>query len=268
MKYIHLLIVLTFFCTNTSLQGQDYTQPQAYGGNESVKWLLTQELIYPEQALDAKLNGQVMIYFTVEENGKTTDVRVAESVHPELSKEALRLFHLICWEPARYKGKAVRGQSNINIKFNIRAYKRMLRERGYTTPPFPYRPIDSSGTVYSFDKLSESAKPIYPDDCKTLADFYKKHLEYPEIALKRGLSGKVEIELIIEPSGRSSNMRILNQIGGGCDEEALRLARQLRWLPGKIDGVCVRSNIKINIIFALPKDTDYKYFPTHQGTSM
>jgi hypothetical protein len=61
---------------------------------------------------------------------------------------------------------------------------------------------------------------------------------------------------------------VIKGIGGGCDEEAQRLVQLIRWVPGQKDGVYVRSQLQISITFALPEGSDYRYFPTHQGTTV
>ena len=47
--------------------------------------------------------------------------------------------------------------------------------------------------------------------------------------------------------GSVSNARVVRGIGGGCDEEALRMVNSMpKWKPGKQNGVAVK------VIFALP----------------
>ena len=101
-----------------------------------------------------------------------------------------------------------------------------------------------------------------------MRDFILKNMSYPPAALKLGISGNVEVQLVVEPSGRSSNVRVIRGIGGGCDEEAQRLVSLLHWVPATVEGRYVRCEMRINITFALPEGSDYRYFPTHQGTSV
>ncbi len=56
---------------------------------------------------------------------------------------------------------------------------------------------------------------------------------------------------MVETSGAVSNLRTLNFLGGGCDDEAMRLARTLCWRPAVKDGQFVRSVMKLDIQFRL-----------------
>jgi protein TonB len=76
------------------------------------------------------------------------------------------------------------------------------------------------------------------------------------------------MDMVVETSGRITNLRIANSVGAGCDEEAIRLVKMLRFKPGTKDGTYVRSNIQFMISFALPDEAGYRYFPTQQGGSM
>lgn len=61
----------------------------------------------------------------------------------------------------------------------------------------------------------------------------------------------MSIEFVVETSGAVSNLRTLNFLGGGCDDEAMRLARTLCWRPAVKDGQFVRSVMKLDIQFRL-----------------
>ena len=48
-------------------------------------------------------------------------------------------------------------------------------------------------------------------------------------------------------------MKLLRGIGGGCDEEAMRVIKSLpKWKPGKQRGKAVRVSYQIPVFFKLP----------------
>lgn len=61
-----------------------------------------------------------------------------------------------------------------------------------------------------------------------------RNINYPTDAREKGKTGKVVISFIIDKSGKAKNHKILKGIGYGCDEEALRIAKDylLYWSPG------------------------------------
>ena len=68
------------------------TKPAFEGGdaNEFSKWVGTQ-LVYPQEAIDQKLEGRVILQFTVNKEGEVKDVTVLRGVNNLLDAEAVRV---------------------------------------------------------------------------------------------------------------------------------------------------------------------------------
>ena len=78
------------------------------------------------------------------------------------------------------------------------------------------------------------------------------HLHYPELARSAGIDGKVLVEFVVNEDGSVSNAKIVTSIGGGCDEEALRMvSRMPHWKPGKQNGMPVKVLFTLPIRFVL-----------------
>jgi len=83
---------------------------------------------------------------------------------------------------------------------------------------------------------------------KWLAD----NIKYPQVAKETGISGTVIVTFVVEKDGRVTNAKILKGIGGGCDEEALRVVSAMpKWKAGKQNGVPVRVQFNLPIRFTL-----------------
>ncbi|HCZ36061.1 MAG TPA: hypothetical protein DHV26_09065, partial [Cytophagales bacterium] len=68
----------------------------------------------------------------------------------------------------------------------------------------------------------------------------------------KGIQGRVFIEFVVNQNGSLSDIRPLKGIGGGCDEEAVKvMANAEAWNPGKQRGMAVRQRMVIPIIFSL-----------------
>lgn len=78
------------------------------------------------------------------------------------------------------------------------------------------------------------------------------NLSYPTDARRAGIQGRVFIEFVVNKDGSLSDLRILKGIGGGCDEEALRIvSASPAWNPGMQKGNPVRQRMVLPIIFKL-----------------
>jgi protein TonB len=88
-------------------------------------------------------------------------------------------------------------------------------------------------------------------------EYLIKNINYPKKARKAGIQGTVYITFIIEKDGKVSNVRILRGIGGGCDEESLRVVKNMpKWKPGRQRGKNVRVQYNMPLKFTLEDDNN------------
>jgi len=95
-------------------------------------------------------------------------------------------------------------------------------------------------------------KAQYPGGKTALIEFIKENLVYPQQALKKRIEGKVLIKYEVNEKGIVHNIKIVNGLGYGCDEEAMRLVQLLRYPEVKNRGLKVNTKFKISIQFQLP----------------
>ena len=94
--------------------------------------------------------------------------------------------------------------------------------------------------------------PSFPGGEAKLNDYIAKNVKYPQIARETGIQGHVFVGFVIEPDGSISNVRLLRGIGGGCDEEAIRVVKSFpKWKPGKQRGKAVRVSYQLPVFFKL-----------------
>jgi TonB family protein len=72
-------------------------------------------------------------------------------------------------------------------------------------------------------------RPTYPGGPKAMQEFLRQNLRYPEDAFKKGVEGTVSIRYEIDYKGNVTNVEVLTSVGHGCDEEAVRLAKLLKF---------------------------------------
>jgi TonB family protein len=166
------------------------------------------------------------------------------------------------WNPATRMGLAVADSGTFNMEFNIKKYNRLCKKRGYSYHLYPFEPADTSGTIYYYRNLDVAPYPIFTNSKINLAGFIAANLKYPDAAIKQNLSGVVKIGFIVEPHGKISNLTILNSLGAGCNEEAIRIVRLMKWMPGVKDNKAVRTRMSISINFNLESGPDGNFNPT------
>ena len=94
--------------------------------------------------------------------------------------------------------------------------------------------------------------PAFPGGEAKLMEYVAKNIKYPQIARETGIQGRVFVGFVVEPDGSVSNVKVLRGIGGGCDEEAMRVVKSMpKWKPGKQRGKAVRVSYQIPVFFKL-----------------
>jgi protein TonB len=94
--------------------------------------------------------------------------------------------------------------------------------------------------------------PTFPGGIEQFGKFLSKNLRYPPIARDNGIQGRVFCNFVVEKDGSLTDIKVVRGIGGGCDEEAVRVLKSSpKWNPGVQNGRNVRVSYTIPIYFQL-----------------
>lgn len=82
---------------------------------------------------------------------------------------------------------------------------------------------------------------------------YTTQLQYPAQAQERNVQGQVTVGFAIDTLGRTSAHHVLRGIGGGCDQEAMRIAHTIpdEWVPAKVGSHAVPVEYELTLTFKL-----------------
>lgn len=92
------------------------------------------------------------------------------------------------------------------------------------------------------------------NDCanKKLLEFIYKNIKYPAEARRDSIEGTVVVQFVIQKNGSISQAKIVKKVGGGCDEEVLRVVSLMPiWEPGRQRGRAVRVRYTLPVKFRL-----------------
>lgn len=120
----------------------------------------------------------------------------------------------------------------------------------YPTLELPVRKEEAPDENIIFIAVEEM--PEFPGGSAALMSYLAKNTRYPALAKSLGINGTVFVSFVVEPDGSISNVQLARGIGGGCDEEAIRVISSLpRWKPGMQAGKPVRVAYSARIVFKL-----------------
>ena len=206
--------------------------PQPIGGLGA----LASQIKIPDTAWAAGVEGKVFLDIVVDEQGDVADARVLRGLGAGLDEEALRVVRQAKFTPGRQDGVAV------NVRMTL---------------PILFKLTESSGPAVPSDSVAEVAATQEFRLVEQKPELVGGHLEllslvtYPESAREARIQGDVIVLFEVDEHGNVINPKIAQGIGGGCDEEALRVVSLAKFIPGQDKGVPVRTRMRITIQFKL-----------------
>ena len=219
------------------------------GGNEAwmdlVEKNLNYKLITPNNMVG--IDFLVYIQFTISENGDVLNPKVIRGMNKTCDQEALRLIKMMPkWKPVIKNGKAVSVNYILPIKFKVKYTPPVIKPDAAGSQP--------ENKVNYEDKplLVVEQNPEYKGGYEAMIKFIKENIHYPDNAIKSGIQGTVFVQFVISKTGKISNIKILRGIGSDCDEEAIRIVKEMPdWIPGRQKGEVVPVMFQIPIKFQL-----------------
>jgi TonB family protein len=166
----------------------------------------------------------IHLHFTIQSSGEFTLTRTDPDEDILLELIATSLANFSTWKSAQQNGVAVPQ----DFKIALVNHK-----------------TDSLSAI-----VEDPATPV--GGLHAFYQFVGENLDYPADARRKGIQGKVYVEFFIEKDGSITNPRIIQGIGGGCDEEVLRvISKSPKWNPGMQKGKSVRQRYTLPMIFSL-----------------
>jgi len=102
------------------------------------------------------------------------------------------------------------------------------------------------------DFASVEVLPEFQGGMAGWAKYLQKTLKYPPMARENNITGRVIMSFVVEKNGELTDIKVLRGIGGGCDEEAIRVLKGApKWKPGIQNGRAVRVAYTMPIFFQL-----------------
>ena len=241
-----LIIALAIVLSAWQLKAQ-VTLPEPLAGKTVTKEYITHNLVYPQSDLEQGNSGTVVVGFHLNAEGSASQYVVKSTFSEAASPIALHLVKTILWKPALIDGMPSDYDYEYEVEFNAKNYKRYWKRHERLEAPFTLE-ADTSYIVYEYKQLNEVAKPYFADG-SNMGKYIANNLKFPEAAKEREIQGTVRLSFVVETDGSVSNIVIQNSVGGGCDNEAIRLLQGTIWIPAEKHGIYVRSHSMQDITF-------------------
>jgi TonB family protein len=202
--------------------------PSFVGGVEVMSQFLAKNIKYPEKAKQENIEGRIVAQFLVTSTGKIEDIKILKEIGGGCGEEAIRAIKMMPnWLPGKQNGQ------NVNVRITI---------------PLQFSLTDDENII-------DESIAQFPGGEFAMKNFVLQNLKYPKKAKKKKLEGVTAIQFEVDENGNISNPLLINKLGNGFDEEAIRLFSLLpkKWLPAKAQGKAIKSSFVLPIEFKLKK---------------
>jgi protein TonB len=116
----------------------------------------------------------------------------------------------------------------------------------------------SDTTIYTIVEHS----PEFPGGRPGLKEYLQKNVHYPPETQKAGIKGRVFVSFTVEKDGHIADVKVLKELGYGCDEEAVRVINAMpRWKPGSQSGIAGQVALRVKYYLPVFFNIDYTHYP-------
>lgn len=134
-----------------------------------------------------------------------------------------------------------------DVKGNDDANGEILKAKEVIAEPEPPKHEEENKV---FDIVEQ--QPLFPGGPAALMKYLSENTKYPVVAQDNGVQGRVTVQFVVEKDGSISDVHVLRGVDPSLDKEAVRVVKSMpRWTPGKQNGITVRVNYRVPVLFRL-----------------
>ena len=220
-----------------------------------------QNLKYPQEARKNNVEGQVVLQFVVEKDGRLNDIKVVRDIGAGFGIAARQVIESMNamksrWIPGKQSGKNVNVLYTLPVKFKLEGKsgsQKAIEIEKNKDPDF-FNMVKWKDCNQHQNMFEESMCSI-----KKISEFVQSKAKYPEEARKNKVEGSCQVRAYFDEKGDLIKAEIKEDIGNGCGEEALRVVKLLpNMTPAKKYDQAVASSLLIPVTFKISKDKETK----------
>ncbi len=248
-----------------------------YGDSAFLKYALTK--INPKSPCLLDTNEiEIALRFVVDKYGNASAFELKHAYHTcrEFEQDLARvILETKTWKPGTEGGKAVKSFKSVTIYYNPVSKKYSILNTRFelekvefnksetgdlppTTNPqgkeepndAGFEEINSQNTTYSKVEVA----PKFIGGTTAFDEFVKASFNYPASCLEAGITGDLQIKMIINTKGEVSHIQVIKSVANcsDFDAEAIRILRNgPKWIPGMVNGKFVTCYHVVTMHIAL-----------------
>ncbi|MGE5355402.1 MAG: energy transducer TonB [Deltaproteobacteria bacterium] len=212
---------------------------------------------YPVEAIKNNIHGRVALRFTVNTDSTISNIEIIKDIGGGCGDEVKRVLESlnsipVKWIPGKKDGLKVKVKYTVPIVFKLNNDQKNINH----SPNILYSIPCDQGPIFPLCTNLPTRSEMEECSLMKMLEYIYSNLKYPSLAASYRLEGRVVLSFMVTTAGKIDNVQIVNDIGGGCGEEAKRVLLKSNelfdnWLPALQDGKPIDSPMTIPVIFKL-----------------
>jgi len=198
----------------------DLSKPASFPGGQRAFYDYFKNTPYPSDTTIRPNGNRLVVGFVVEQDGVVSDLRIFQTPGPAFTAAVIKAMQGKKWNSAEANGHSVRQLMFLCFFFHHPTKRVVVQEH--------YLHVSDYASLQAIDP-ADYPKLGFPTEERFMGynpeDTLAAKQRYPEAAKAAGVQGEVGVTATLHPDGSLSGLTLLNDLGYGCGEEALRLTR-------------------------------------------
>lgn len=225
--------------------------PSFPGGLNAMTDFIRKKMKYPKKARKAGIDGHVMVKFVVNCDGSISDIGIHKPADPDLNAEAMRIASIMPkWTPGIYRGQVVPVRYLMPVTFRLSNEE---KESGLRYVKIRSRNKDVMINPVNSEEMK--MMPSFPGGGKALKKFLDNNLDYPDVADRKSIHGRVVVRFTVGEDGSISGIEVVESVHPTLDKEVVRVVKSMpKWNPGMENGQPVSRQVFLPVNFNMEHD--------------
>ncbi|MCB9297944.1 MAG: TonB family protein [Lewinellaceae bacterium] len=213
-------------------------------------------LKYPEAARAAKVEGNVLVQFTIAKDGAVQGAEVLKGIGYGCDEAALAVVQAMPdWTPAMKNGEPVALKMTLPFTFSLPREKAQVGESQEEV----FKVVEEMPRFPGCGEEGLSMGELVQCSNQKMLEFIYNNIKYPQEARNAGIQGTAVASFVVDKEGWVKDVRIVRGIHESIDAEVARVVKLMnemdeRWIPGRQGGKLANVQFNLPVKFALPEE--------------
>lgn len=253
MRY---LVILCFLAFANMIQAQDVLYPGCEDkacSDKNLQRYIGAHFMYPASLAQTGYKGKIDLTLILNVDGKIQHVAVTNKVRTDIKEGIVETIMKMNNADIAWKIPSdVKKSYTYDYSYPMSVKRSKMAQEMAPTPIMSEELPRFEGC----EQIASDIKRVKKCADDKMLRYVYTNLKYPALARERSIQGEVLIDFLVNEDGSVSDPKIIKDIGGGCGEEALKVAQDMidkgvRWIPGKKNGKVASMRYTLPVKFKL-----------------